>query len=86
MLYGSEIVPARILDTDAGNATRGHRFMAPQAFRSRSLRTTKPRCASAGKVIADFAERRALIREQVIDAGQVARRRGAARRRRCSMR
>ena len=33
LMYGNELVPARILDTDAGTATRGHRFMAPQADR-----------------------------------------------------
>ncbi len=32
MLFGADVIPARILDTDAGRTTRGHRFMAPQEF------------------------------------------------------
>jgi glycyl-tRNA synthetase beta chain len=65
MLLGTEVVPARILDTNAGRATRGHRFMAPQ-----ELPLTKPSDYEAvlrdrGKVLADFAARRARIREQV---------------------
>ena len=30
LLFGADVIPARILDTDAGRTTRGHRFMAPQ--------------------------------------------------------
>ena len=69
MLYGAELVPSRILDTDAGSATRGHRFMAP-----RSLALTQPSeyeaTLRAGKVIADFATRREQIREQVTELGK----------------
>ncbi|HEX5160994.1 MAG TPA: glycine--tRNA ligase subunit beta [Steroidobacteraceae bacterium] len=70
MLQGSETVPARLLDTDSGSRTRGHRFMAPQDFV-----VTKPADYEAvlqerGKVVADFATRRARIREQVIAVGK----------------
>src|SRR5487761_979437 len=33
MLYGREVVPAMLLDTAAGNLTRGHRFHAPKPLR-----------------------------------------------------
>jgi glycyl-tRNA synthetase beta chain len=72
MLFGAEIVPARILDTNAGGSTRGHRFMAPQ-----ELPLTKPSDYEAvlrdqGKVLADFGVRRARIREQVdAEAGKL---------------
>jgi glycyl-tRNA synthetase beta chain len=68
LLYGSDVIPARILDTEAGRATRGHRFMAPD-----ELPLTRPSDYEAtlrerGKVLADFAARRARIREQVVAA------------------
>jgi glycyl-tRNA synthetase beta chain len=69
LMYGPELVPARILDTDAGRATRGHRFMAPH-----SLPLTQPAEYEAtlrnGKVLADFAARRELIRDQVTKLGK----------------
>src|SRR5688572_28151054 len=68
-LYGNELVPARILDTDAGKATRGHRFMAPQEFDVQPG-DYEATLRERGKVIADFSTRRALIREQVTALGK----------------
>jgi len=68
MLYGAELVPTRILDTDAGSATRGHRFMAPHSL-SLSQPSEYESTLRAGKVIADFASRREMIREQVTKLG-----------------
>ena len=70
MLLGDEVVDAEILGLKAGRKTRGHRFhynhdielIAPSDY-ARVLKET-------GKVIADFAERRELIREQVIRDGE----------------
>ena len=70
MLLGDEVVEAEILGLKAGRKTRGHRFhynhdielIAPSDY-ARVLKET-------GKVIADFAERRELIREQVIRDGE----------------
>ncbi|GAA0701414.1 glycine--tRNA ligase subunit beta [Marinobacterium maritimum] len=70
MLLGDEVVDAEILGLKAGRKTRGHRFhynqdielIAPADY-ARVLKET-------GKVIADFAERRELIREQVIREGE----------------
>jgi len=70
LLYGSEVIPARILDTDAGNATRGHRFMAPQSLPLTQPAEYEGTLREAGKVIADFRTRRELIREQVVAAGK----------------
>ncbi len=69
-LYGNELVPARILDTDAGKATRGHRFMAPQDFPLVQPGDYEATLRERGKVIADFSTRRALIREQVTALGK----------------
>ena len=69
MLFGPEIVPARILDTDAGRATRGHRFMAPGALTLKLPADYAATLREPGKVIANFTTRRSLIREQVAAAG-----------------
>jgi glycyl-tRNA synthetase beta chain len=65
MLFGAEIIPCRILDTDAGSATRGHRFMAPQSIALAQPADYAAKLRDSGKVIAQFEARRAMIREQV---------------------
>lgn len=70
LLYGGDVVPARILDTVAGNATRGHRFLAPQDLPLANPAAYESTLREQGKVIADFAARRALIREQVAKVGK----------------
>ena len=68
MLFGSDVIPARILDTHAGRATRGHRFMAPQEFSLARPADYENVLRDQGKVIPDFGERRTRIAEQVIAA------------------
>jgi glycyl-tRNA synthetase beta chain len=70
MLFGAEVVPCRILETDAGNATRGHRFMAPRELPLAQPADYAPTLRDRGKVSADFSTRRALIREQVEAVGK----------------
>ena len=70
MLFGSDVVPARILDTDAGNTTRGHRFMAPADLPLSAPADYEQTLRDQGKVLADFAVRRALIRAQVDKVGK----------------
>ncbi|NBR01386.1 MAG: glycine--tRNA ligase subunit beta, partial [Actinobacteria bacterium] len=65
MRFGDEVVPARLLDTDAGGTTRGHRFHAPQALAVPAPADYATVLREQGKVIADFAERRTRIREAV---------------------
>jgi glycyl-tRNA synthetase beta chain len=68
MLFGPDVIPARILDTDAGRATRGHRFMAPQEFALSKPADYEDVLREKGKVIPDFGERRARIGTQVVAA------------------
>lgn len=68
LLHGDEVVPARILDTDSGRATRGHRFMAPAPLPLARPADYETTLRDQGRVIADFSTRRARIREQVIAA------------------
>jgi glycyl-tRNA synthetase beta chain len=65
MLYGKEVVPASLLDTGAGNLTRGHRFHAPKPLRLSSPNVYERTLRERGFVVVDFAARRSLIREGV---------------------
>jgi glycyl-tRNA synthetase beta chain len=65
MLFGREVVQAKILDTAAGATTRGHRFHAPKPLRIASPGSYAKTLASRGKVIADGRERRELIEAHV---------------------
>jgi glycyl-tRNA synthetase beta chain len=70
LLYGAEVIPARILDTDAGRATRGHRFMAPQQLGLAKAGDYEQVLREQGKVIPDFGERRTRIGTQVVAAAE----------------
>ncbi len=70
LLFGAELIPARILDTDSRSSTRGHRFMAPQELPLARASDYEKTLEDQGRVIAHFATRRALIREQVAAAGK----------------
>lgn len=65
MLFGAETVPATVLDTLSGNATRGHRFHAPAPIPLTAPADYAEALLSRGKVIAGFAERRGKIRAGV---------------------
>lgn len=70
LMHGGERIPARLLDTDSGSATRGHRFMAPGDLVLAQPADYEATLRERGKVIADFATRRAMIREQVVAVGK----------------
>lgn len=63
--FGADIVPARLLDTDSCGTTRGHRFHAPQELSLATPAAYADTLRTQGHVIANFAERRARILEQV---------------------
>ena len=65
MLYGRDVVPATLLETPAGNLTRGHRFHAPKPLRVTAPTSYERALRERGYVLADFAARRELIRERV---------------------
>jgi glycyl-tRNA synthetase beta chain len=70
LLFGADVIPARILDTDSGRTTRGHRFMAPQEITLASPADYETVLREKGKVIADFGERRTRIGAQVLAAAE----------------
>ncbi len=65
LMIGDQVVPATILGLPTGNTTRGHRFHAPQELEISLPSEYASILAEQGFVIADFAQRRERIREQV---------------------
>jgi glycyl-tRNA synthetase beta chain len=68
LLYGSEVVPATILETATGASTRGHRFHAPRELRLRAPASYEKTLLARGRVIADFGVRRERVRTLVLEA------------------
>jgi glycyl-tRNA synthetase beta chain len=65
MLYGKDVLPARLLETDAGNQTQGHRFHSPKPIRITSPAAYERALSERGFVLPDFAARRELIKTRV---------------------
>jgi glycyl-tRNA synthetase beta chain len=66
MLYGSQVVPATLLNVTSGSISCGHRFHAPKPLRLASPARYAATLRERGYVIADFNERREIIRSQVL--------------------
>lgn len=64
MLLGEQVVPCEILSQQAGNLSRGHRFHHPDQVTIASPAAYAETLRSA-HVIADFAERREIIKNRV---------------------
>jgi glycyl-tRNA synthetase beta chain len=62
LLFGSEVIPATILDVVAGRETRGHRFHSDKPLRLSSPASYASTLEKRGFVRPDFAARRARIR------------------------
>ncbi|MBV8123927.1 MAG: glycine--tRNA ligase subunit beta [Paucibacter sp.] len=68
-LHGAQIVPVQALGLQAGRETRGHRFEAATgSLRIESADSYASQLREQGAVIASFAERRAEIVRQLVDA------------------
>ncbi len=65
LLFGDEVIPATILGAEAGRETRGHRFHHPDAVDIAVPSDYAGLLEGQGYVVADFARRREMIREQV---------------------
>ena len=61
MLHGSRIVPGSVLGLASGNTTRGHRFMSSGDIVLADADEYEAKLKGEGKVIADFAGRKAVI-------------------------
>ncbi len=63
MLHGARIVPGEVLGVQSGNRTRGHRFMGKGEIVLANAAQYEARLLGDGKVVADFAARRAQIEQ-----------------------
>jgi glycyl-tRNA synthetase beta chain len=70
MLFGRDVVPATILETEAGRLTQGHRFHAPRSLSLASPAAYERTLLERGHVLADFALRRERIRTEVITVAE----------------
>ncbi|HZW86441.1 MAG TPA: glycine--tRNA ligase subunit beta [Gallionella sp.] len=64
-LHGTDVVPVKVLGLEARNTTQGHRFMSSGMIRIREADSYAEQLLNEGKVIANFAERRASIVKQL---------------------
>jgi glycyl-tRNA synthetase beta chain len=67
LLFGEDVVPITVLGLSSGRITTGHRFHAPRPLTVKSPKGYESQLRR-GRVIADFAKRRAAIRAGVIAA------------------
>ncbi|MCK9606874.1 MAG: glycine--tRNA ligase subunit beta [Methylomonas sp.] len=63
LLFGAQVIDTEILGIKTGRSTRGHRFHAPQALEIASPHDYLGTLSSQSKVLADFEERMAIIRD-----------------------
>jgi glycyl-tRNA synthetase beta chain len=61
LLHGNKVVPGTVLGLKSGNKTLGHRFLSKGTIAIMHADKYEAILAKAGKVIADFGERRAII-------------------------
>ncbi len=65
MLHGNEVVPGDVLGLKSSRLTRGHRFLGEGEITLQNAAEYESTLATRGKVIADFEQRKALIREKL---------------------
>ena len=61
MLHGTRVVPGTVLGLESGRATRGHRFLGAASIELKNADEYQARLLEEGRVVADFAARRAEI-------------------------
>jgi glycyl-tRNA synthetase beta chain len=71
LLFGDMVVPIEVLGLTSDRLTVGHRFHAPGPIAVKSPKSYERQLRRA-KVVADFAERRAIIRAGVMEAAAAA--------------
>lgn len=65
MLHGSRVVPGSVLGVESARRTLGHRFLSSGAVALNNAEDYEAALEKQGKVIAGFAERRAIIAAQL---------------------
>ena len=70
LLFGNEVIETEILGLKTSNQTQGHRFHAPQKMPVSSAEDYQAILKEKGKVIVDFSQRQALIKEKAMLAAK----------------
>ncbi len=65
MLHGKDVIDATVMETVAGNASRGHRFHSSGPITIAHPKDYLGALENEGRVIADFERRRELVRDGV---------------------
>ena len=71
-LHGDRVIPMSLLELESGRQSLGHRFHGQGSIEISSPADYEQQLEKQGHVIADFARRREMIREQVIAVGKQA--------------
>ncbi|MDE2357956.1 MAG: glycine--tRNA ligase subunit beta, partial [Betaproteobacteria bacterium] len=69
-LHGGDVVPVSALGLTAGRSTGGHRFMGRAEIDIEAADAYAPTLEAEGKVMPDFAQRRAEIVRQLVHAAE----------------
>lgn len=67
LLLDEQIINSRLYDQTASNSTRGHRFHHPDQLTIDHPKDYASRLASHGYVIADFNQRKEMIRQDIVE-------------------
>ena len=70
MMLGSDTINAEVMGIKAGNQTKGHRFHYPDTLKISTPSDYANVLQQTGYVIANFAERRNMVRQQAEDAAK----------------
>ena len=70
LLLGDELIPAKILGIDSARTLRGHRFMGEPEFTIDNADQYPQILLERGKVIADYEQRKALIKQDAEKAAK----------------
>ncbi|MHB8847118.1 MAG: glycine--tRNA ligase subunit beta [Burkholderiales bacterium] len=65
MLHGADIIPGSVLGLESGNTTLGHRFLSSGAIVIRHADDYAATMRQSGRIMPDYALRRAAIRDQL---------------------
>jgi len=71
LLFGNDIIETEILGLKTSNKSQGHRFHAPQQITISSPDGYQETLKEKGKVIADFSQRQALIKEKANTSAKI---------------
>ena len=70
MLFGTQVVPGKVMGHQAVGETRGHRFLHPAPIKLSSPADYEGLLEETGRVIADYERRKSIIQAQVEETAQ----------------